>query len=213
MYDLPLFPLNTVLFPGTPISLHIFEERYKLMMNRCLEQKTPFGVVLIDEGEEALGSLARPHTVGCTARVQQVQPMAEGRMNILAIGQERFRIVNLKDDQPYLVGEVESFPLAGANAAAVTGEMGELRPLVLQYLEILTRVGDVDLDPTQLPEEPLRMAYLAAALLRVPTAKKQQILGSPSARRMLRLMRHYYREEIDVMQLIPADQQGPFSLN
>ena len=87
MFELRLFPLNTVLFPKMPLPLHIFEERYKLMITECMEADEPFGVVLIEEGSKAFGPLAQPHAVGCTARVVQVESLEDGRMNIITIGQ------------------------------------------------------------------------------------------------------------------------------
>ncbi|HQF70729.1 MAG TPA: LON peptidase substrate-binding domain-containing protein, partial [Promineifilum sp.] len=69
MYELPLFPLNLVLFPGMPLPLHIFEERYKEMVADCLRENRPFGVVLIAEGRAEGGAPARPHVVGCTAEI------------------------------------------------------------------------------------------------------------------------------------------------
>src|SRR5205814_5524803 len=84
-----LFPLNTVLFPGMPLPLHIFEERYKLMIGRCLEEERPFGVVLIQSGPE-VGGTAVPHRVGTTAHIAAVRRLDDGRMNLIAIGQERF---------------------------------------------------------------------------------------------------------------------------
>src|SRR5512147_2655499 len=92
MYELPLFPLNTVLFPGMPISLHIFEPRYKLMIEQCIQIAQPFGVVLIREGVEALGPSAEPHQIGCSAQITQVERLEDGRMNIVAVGVERFQI-------------------------------------------------------------------------------------------------------------------------
>ena len=82
MLKLPLFPLRTVLFPGMPLALHIFEDRYKEMMRRCIERSSPFGVVLIKHGDE-VGPAAEPYAIGCTARVVQVEPLPEGRMNLL----------------------------------------------------------------------------------------------------------------------------------
>lgn len=86
MYELPLFPLNTVLFPGTPIQLHIFEDRYLKMINRCIEEHKPFGVVLIEEGSEAFGPLAKPYRIGCTALIAKVEKLEDGRINITAVG-------------------------------------------------------------------------------------------------------------------------------
>ena len=95
MFELPIFPLNTVLFPGMPLSLHIFEDRYKLMIGKCLQERRAFGVVLIRQGAEALGPLAEPNKIGCTAFISQVERLHQGRMNIGVIGQRRFRIISL----------------------------------------------------------------------------------------------------------------------
>ena len=99
MMELPLFPLNTVLFPGTPITLHIFEPRYLELMEMCEQTQQPFGVVLIQEGQEALGPLATPYPIGCTAEIARVERLPDGRMNILAVGVERFEIHELDYDK------------------------------------------------------------------------------------------------------------------
>ena len=75
MYELPLFPLNVVLFPGMPLPLHIFEDRYKEMIADCIRENRPFGVVLIEEGSAEHGPAARPVAIGCTAEIAQVQEM------------------------------------------------------------------------------------------------------------------------------------------
>ena len=100
MADIPLFPLNVVLMPGTPLPLHIFEERYKLMVNECLDSETEFGMVLADE--------SGTRQVGCTARiVELVQRYEDGRLVILVEGSRRFRLKNILTGKPYYVGEVE----------------------------------------------------------------------------------------------------------
>ena len=71
--EMPLFPLkNVVLFPGMMLPLHIFELRYREMINRCIEEKIPFGVLLIEEGQE-VGDTAKPHMVGTAARITRVE--------------------------------------------------------------------------------------------------------------------------------------------
>jgi Lon protease-like protein len=75
--DLPLFPMNTVLFPGMVLSLHIFEERYKLMINRCLEEERSFGVLLIRKGQEVGGS-AIPYDVGTTTTIAGLNRLTAG---------------------------------------------------------------------------------------------------------------------------------------
>src|SRR4029078_8197389 len=90
--EIPLFPLpNLVLFPNIVVPLHIFEERYKLMINGCIDRDEVFGLVLLrsgaeDESEDTI------HRVGVTARIVEVERLDEGRLNILCEGGDRFRI-------------------------------------------------------------------------------------------------------------------------
>src|SRR3954470_24733748 len=100
LVEIPLFPLNVVLMPGTPLPLHIFEERYKQMVNECLDGETEFGMVLADE--------SGTRQVGCTARiVELVQRYDDGRMVIRAEGTRSFKLNNILTGKSYYVGEVE----------------------------------------------------------------------------------------------------------
>ena len=105
--ELPLFPLNTVLFPGATLPLHIFEERYKEMIGLCLQQKAPFGVLLIRKGTE-VGEPGEPFEVGTTAHILKAEHLPEGRMNLICLGGQRFRILKRLREDPYLMGEVET---------------------------------------------------------------------------------------------------------
>src|SRR5215208_3697990 len=97
---LPLFPLGIVLLPSEMVQLHIFEERYKLMIGECLESGGEFGIVWLSD--------ERLHDVGCTARVSEVlERFDDGRMNILVAGGRRFRLLRRIDDLPYPAGAVE----------------------------------------------------------------------------------------------------------
>jgi Lon protease-like protein len=199
MFELPLFPLNTVLFPGMPLPLHIFEDRYKQMINNCLEEKEPFGVVLIRNGKEALGPLAQPHSIGCTARIVEVQKLSDGRMNITSVGERRFRIISLNYDSPYLIGNVEYYPLDEGDSEQLLKVAGSLVPKVKQYMHILNEVEEIDLDPEHLPGDPLILAHLSAVLLQIPTEKKQELLTSASALDLLNSANQIYRREIAFM--------------
>jgi hypothetical protein len=97
--DLPLFPLGTVLFPGGLLPLRVFEQRYLEMAKACLRDGTPFGVCLIREGAE-VGAPATPERVGCTARIAQWDMQQLGLLQIVAQGEQRFRILErrLQDD-------------------------------------------------------------------------------------------------------------------
>ena len=181
MVELPLFPLGTVLFPGMLLNLHIFEERYKEMVNLCLETRQPFGVALIKEGQEAYGP-ATPHTIGCTARIARMQPMGQGQMEIACIGQERFEIQSLIHDRPYLVGEVLLQPVTNPRPQFTSDATTKLRPLVLRYLNILAQVGNTRLNTENLPDDPIEFAYMAASILQhTPSAQQQRVLSKSSA--------------------------------
>jgi Lon protease-like protein len=91
---IPLFPLHTVLFPGGPLPLRIFETRYTDMVGRCAREQQPFGVVLIQEGEEA-GDVATTATVGCTARIADFYTLEDGLLGISCVGDRKFRVLRV----------------------------------------------------------------------------------------------------------------------
>jgi Lon protease-like protein len=88
---IPLFPLHTVLFPGGPLPLRIFETRYTDMVRRCMRSGDPFGVVLIQEGEEA-GEVATTATVGSSARIADFHTLQDGLLGITCVGERKFRV-------------------------------------------------------------------------------------------------------------------------
>jgi Lon protease-like protein len=213
MHELPLFPLNTVLFPGMPLPLHIFEDRYKQMIRLCLDEERPFGVVFIRRSTTVAGPLATPHSVGCTARIIQVQPLEEERMLVMTVGQERFRIVSLQYDRPYLVGKVEMTPLDDELTPAAGRAAERLYPLVVEYLEILSQIGEVEFDTTQLPDDPQQLAFLAAGFLQLPEEKKQPLLEVNDIAALSRELYTMYRRELSLMRTMPREDRGVFSLN
>ncbi|MFZ4828238.1 MAG: LON peptidase substrate-binding domain-containing protein [Phototrophicaceae bacterium] len=217
MTRLPLFPLNTVLFPGMPLTLHIFEPRYRKMIHDALAHERRFGVVLIEEGQEALGPLAQPHRVGCAANIMQITPLGDGRMNLVAMGGERFRVDALDStSEPYLMGEVSFEPMLTARLAP-SPMLWELRPLVKTYLEILSKVGSLDLELDQLPTDPLDLANLGAYVLRVGAEEKQPLLEADTSIQFITALNKLLRRENAIMgnmlqhQDLPDDQ--PFSWN
>ncbi len=103
---LPLFPLGSVLFPGMLLPLHIFEPRYRLLLQRVIQADQPFGIVLISSGPE-VGGPASPHRIGTTARVVGTTPLPGGRSFIIVRGERRFAIEAIDAErEPYLIGEV-----------------------------------------------------------------------------------------------------------
>lgn len=220
MERLPLFPLNTVLFPGMPIYLHIFEERYQLMIMRCIEQRMPFGVVMIHTGSEVqgLGPKAEPYPIGCTAHITQVQELGDGRKNIVAIGHERFQILRQHQDEPYLTGDVQILLLQHPGETILAEQSTHLRTAVERYLQALEKIDNTSLESPQLPDNPLSLMYLAASILRIPMVEKQALLGENDALKLLKALRELYRREVTLLDIMSVSisigaAAGPFSLN
>ena len=180
--DLRLFPLNTVLFPGMRMPLHIFEERYRVMIRECIEEDAPFGVLLIKAGGEA-GSGAVPHDVGTTARILQVEYLEDGRMNIFTMGQERFRIVAINTTQPYLRGEVTILDQEPATDSAYAA-LPRARQLFDDYLKTYLALGDQWTRGIYLPDDPAEAADYIAARMDIGLDAKQELLAQlgPEAR-------------------------------
>lgn len=217
MYELPLFPLNLVLFPGMPLNLHIFEDRYKQMINECQAKNAPFGVVLIRQGVEAGGKLAQPYDFGCTAQVTEIEPLEEGRFNLAGIGQDRFRIHSIKYDRPYLVGLVDDQPLMPGVPQDLPDLEQNLRPLLERYIKIIAQGKDVSETLDRIPHDPMVVAYLAAVILQVPARQKQNFLEIGDCANLLAALTDAYRREVGIMRRIlktmPPVGGGHFSRN
>jgi Lon protease-like protein len=167
---LPLFPLGLVLLPEEVVPLHIFEERYKLMIGECLERETDFGIIwMSDDGLK---------DVGCTARVTQLlERMDDGRMNILVQGSEPFRLLRRIDDLPYPAGDVELLDEDDEAADAEAGAGARER-----YADLVERVTDSR--PNEQDLEQLD-AYGMAATLDFALDAKQGLLELRSEQRRL----------------------------
>jgi len=179
---LRLFPLQTVLFPGMRLPLHIFEERYKILVRECIEEDAPFGVLLIREGPEA-GGMAVPHPVGTTARINQIEYVDDGRLNIFTSGERRFRIVRLDTSRPYLSGEVELIEQAPA-ADEAYALLDQARDVFNDYFRTYLALGDQWTRGVDLPDDPGEAADYIAARTDCAAEVKQQWLEelSPEAR-------------------------------
>lgn len=206
VFDLPLFPLQTVLFPGMPLELHIFEPRYRLMTQRCLETDQPFGVVLIRQGLEAGGPLAQTHEIGCSARIAKADPLPDGRYNLVVVGDERFRIHHCDRSLPYLTGRVEALTLEQPCGIAVSRGAHQLDPLVRRYIRRLVEKTEeaAHLRNIPLPDDALPLMYLAAALLHIPNSEKQALLDAGSGTDLLRNLLRLYQRENALLSRQPA---------
>src|SRR5919109_1276077 len=192
---LALFPLNTVLFPGLPLTLHIFEERYRLMIGRCLEQNVPFGVVLIREGDE-VGGEAMPYLVGTTAQIGESLRLENGHYYLVVLGQRRFRIQYIAQRKPYLVGSISYLP--EESGAAAVEQANQLRALYVRYWAALAAATGHQHKPETLPENVIDLTYWMAHRLQVDNVNKQRWLEADVATR-LREMSAALRAELSLL--------------
>ncbi len=185
MERLPLFPLKTVLFPNSAMPLHVFEERYRLMIGRCLREKLPFGVVLIRSGEE-VGGPAEPYQVGTTARIARVQRLPDGRMNLVVFGERRFRIDGLDRSQPYLAGEVEYLESEDAGAPEAEDEAQRVAALFGEQFRLTMAVTGQWVRRMDLPGDPDALADFVGGHVQAPPPAKQELLETLSVPARLR---------------------------
>ena len=212
--EIPLFPLNTVLFPGWPMPLHIFEPRYLEMVRYCTEEASPFGVLLIKQGRAEQDTAVIPHTVGCMVSITQTEKLEDGRLLIMTIAQERFRVLSLIRRKPYLVGDIEKMVYLPEKSAPLQTAVNDLHPLVLSYLTTLTSLANnMDFDPTQIPTEPEALGHMAASLLQVSLETKQSLLEARKVSNVLNFLTRQYRHENEILKQFPQQDMGNFSVN
>ncbi len=178
---LPIFPLGTVLFPGGTLPLQIFEERYKLMVNRCIDEQRAFGVVLIKAGVE-VGGDAVPHGIGTTARIARVERLPQGRFNLLTVGVERFRIVDADRSQPYLQATVEYLARPDATEEATAAAAGRVSAMFADHYRWTLQLGDQWTRQVSLPSRPEMLADFIANRLEVDVGVKQELLEAGTVR-------------------------------
>jgi Lon protease-like protein len=186
---LPLFPLNTVLFPGGPLRLRIFEPRYLDMVSRCMRESSAFGVALIVEGREA-GGAARTTAVGTTARIVDFERLEDGLLGITARGEQRFTIGEVKTQSDGLnIADVTMLP--DEPVMEIPEDLGILVELLKQAL---AQVGAVyGNDPPQYHSASW-VGMRLAEILPLPMPEKQQCLEMENAVERLRLL----RERLDI---------------
>jgi Lon protease-like protein len=170
-FELPLFPLNTVLFPGGVLPLRVFEQRYMDMTKACLRDNAPFGVCFIKEGGE-VGSPAIPHDVGCLARITDWDMQQMGVLNLKAVGMRRFRVLERRvEANGLIVAKAQLLPVEPplplpAEHAACAG--------VLTH--IVARVGEDKFEPPLAYDDAVWVGYRLAEVLPIKLSAKQNML-------------------------------------
>ncbi|MDQ4039186.1 MAG: LON peptidase substrate-binding domain-containing protein [Actinomycetota bacterium] len=214
---IPLFPLGSPLFPGVVLPLHIFEERYRLLVQDLLTlpEGTPrrFGVVAIKQGWEVGGGAfgnADPalYDVGCAAVVRAISGRDDGRFDLVTVGTDRFRILKLhRDLSPYLQADVEWLPGPDTDAdtrpeaAALSDVVGQL---FLRYISQVASLHGTEIELPNLPESPRELSYLVAAGALLTAEDRQVLLVEDLTAARLAAQSHLLRRELTVLAALRA---------
>ena len=143
-----------------------------------------------------------------------MEQLDDGRLLIMTLAQERFRVLSLSRERPYLFGEIETLPYLPEKTEPLQTAANDLHPLVLSYLTTLTTLADnIEFDPTQIPTEPEALSHMAASLLQVPLETKQSLLEAKKVSNALNFLTNQYRREIDILKQFPQQDMGNFSVN
>jgi Lon protease-like protein len=189
--DFPLFPLGIVALPGEVVPLHVFEERYKTMMERCLADESEFGIVWL--GDDGL------REIGCACAIAEVvERDEEGKLNLLTRGTRPFRLLEREDHLPYPAGEVEF--LADRDEAA-DDSLAELARTT--YAELVERATDNRPEPAELAK---MSAYDMAATVDFGLEAKQGLLDMRSENARLRLVTRLFRAAMKRMEFVSHAQ-------
>lgn len=174
--QIPLFPLQVVLFPGGFLPLHIFEPRYRTMIKFCLEHESEFGVVLIKEGEET-GETAVPCDVGTAVRILHVEHLDDGRMHIVTAGEYRFQILEIQEHLSYLTGRVRMLDDLETEVESVPESLtAQTEELYKAYETLSSRLIFAWSPPEEQPDDPRELAYQVGIRLRISLKEKQTLL-------------------------------------
>jgi ATP-dependent Lon protease len=169
--ELPLFPLSeVVLFPGRPLPLHIFELRYRIMMNTILQSDRRFGVLMVDPVD---GKVAN---VGCCAEIIDFDRLPDDRMKVATLGQQRFRVLEYVREKPYYVGLVEWIEdqPTDKDLRILSTEVDQLlRDVVRLSAKLMGQ--DIEL-PDDIPNTPIELSYWVASNLHGVAHEQQSLL-------------------------------------
>ncbi len=208
---LPLFPLNTVLFPGIVMPLYIFEDRYRMLVRDLIalppDAAREFGVVAIkvgyEVGERGVHTIQR---TGCAALVTEVTANPDGSFEIMVVGRRRFHVESLDPSQDYLRADVEWLPdSAGGDTPADAERASErARQLFEVYRDTVSALRGDDILDGETPTSPVDLSYTLAAALVLNLAERQALLEAPDVVSRLRLGTSMMRGELQAMSAVPS---------
>ena len=189
---LPLFPLGAVLYPGMVLPLHVFEERYRQLVRDLLDGPEPrrFGVIAIRKGRETgIDGVRSLYEIGCTATLRRVSRHPDGRLDIITVGTQRFRLSGLDETRPYLQGEVEMLADEPVDPASAGPAVRVVQAAFREYLDVLIEWGGATVRLEELPDEPVLLSYIVAAAMIIDLPERQALLAESDTLRRLAMQR------------------------
>ncbi len=178
-FDLPLFPLNVVLYPGMLLPLHIFEPRYRAMINDTMHGTQSFGVALIAAGKQEEDTFVIPKPIGTIARIAQLHHLDPEHINLWVIGHEKIEIVTYAPcDDEYLVGQVRIVHDSTEDEQLYVPQLDSMREKFKMYIELKLRLNNRDPHSVEyeFSGEPTPFSFQIASLLDISLAEKQALL-------------------------------------
>jgi uncharacterized protein len=204
---MPLFPLGTVLYPWLVLPLHIFEERYRQLVSDLLNGPEPreFGVIAIRKGRETgVDGISALYEIGCTARLRQVMRHDDGRFELVTVGAQRFRLMELDHSRPYLSGEIELLAEETGDEAAAAQAVQVVQRTFREYLDALATHGAAQVSVPDLPDEPVLLSYLVAASMIVDLNDRQVLLAETDAAGRLAAERAMLAKETRILRTLTS---------
>lgn len=206
MPTLPMFPLNTVLFPGLSIPLRVFEDRYRALVEHLLRIEDPtdrvFGTVGIREGYEVGDHGAQSlFRVGVRVRLTEVEARPDGSFDIVVVALDRLGLNHLDTSGDFPVGEVHELPEATSGVSEEVLE--QARATFTAYRAALADFG-IDPHPGSLPQDPTYLSWTLAAAAPLPMSERQELLEAADAGERLVLVTNLLRHELRAMNVIAS---------
>ncbi len=217
----PLFPLGTVLYPGLPLPLHIFEPRYRQLVRDLLDGPQPgrFGVIAIRKGRETgVHGVSALYEIGCTATLRRIAGYDDGRFDVVTMGSQRFRLAGLDDSRPYLGARWNCSRRAPGTRPRPRWWPSAVQRAFRGYVEALGQREGIETSPPELPDEPILLSYVVAASMILDLPARQALLAEQDALHRLTAERALLAREITMLRSLTATpapelRNSPYSPN
>ncbi|RYP83321.1 peptidase S16 [Nocardioides guangzhouensis] len=205
--QLPMFPLNTVLFPGVTVPLRVFEDRYRALVHRLLRIEDPaerlFGSVAIREGYEVGERGGQSvHRIGCLLQLTEVEPHDDGTFDIVAVGRSRLRLEAMESSGPFLSGTID---VIREREEPVDPELVQTACDVFdRYRDALSEIHGEEVLEGTLPQDPTYLSWSLAATCLLTLPDRQSLLEAENASLRLGMLTTMLRDELRAIAAIPS---------